>query len=58
MTFRYTDATIEVPHLNLRQSWDIYFHFKTTAENGVLFHNKGPTDYIKLVLIGRCPPIA
>lgn len=52
VTFRYTDATIEVPHLNLRQSWDIYFHFKTTAENGVLFHNKGPTDYIKLVLIG------
>ncbi|KAL3247876.1 hypothetical protein MRX96_056793 [Rhipicephalus microplus] len=52
VTFRFTDATIEVPHLNLRHSWDVYFHFKTTAENGVIMHSKGPTDYVKLVLIG------
>lgn len=52
VTFRFTDSTIEVPHLNLRHSWDVYFHFKTTAENGVIMHSKGPTDYVKLVLIG------
>lgn len=52
VTFRFTDATIEVPHLNLRHSWDVYFHFKTTAENGVIMHSKGPTDYVKLMLIG------
>ncbi|XP_077561755.1 neurexin-4 [Haemaphysalis longicornis] len=52
VTFRFTDATIEVPHLNLRHSWDVYFHFKTTAENGVLMHSKGPTDFVKLVISG------
>lgn len=56
VTFRFTDATIEVPHLNLRHSWDVYFHFKTTAENGVLMHSKGPTDFVKLVISGRAPP--
>lgn len=34
-------------------SGDIYFQFKTTAENGVLVHSQGPTDYIKIMLVGK-----
>lgn len=52
VTFRSTNATIEVPDFNLRHSWDVYFHFKTTAENGVIMHSKGPTDFIKLMIDG------
>lgn len=32
-------------------SGDIYFEFRTTIENAVIFHSKGPTDYIKLTII-------
>ncbi|KAJ6647209.1 Neurexin-4 [Pseudolycoriella hygida] len=51
VTFRVTDATINLPPFDMGHSGDIYFEFKTTTENAVLFHAKGPTDYIKLSII-------
>lgn len=48
ITFRITDSTINLPPFDMGHSGDIYFEFRTTAENAVLFHAKGPTDYIKL----------
>ncbi|UYV79517.1 CNTNAP1 [Cordylochernes scorpioides] len=50
ITFRYDDATVDLPTFDMSHSGDIYFHFKTTAENGVMIHSTGPTDYIKVVL--------
>lgn len=38
VTFRVTDATIELPHFDMGHSGDIYFEFRTTIENAVLFH--------------------
>lgn len=52
VTFRITDATINIPRFDMGHSGDIYLEFKTTQENAVLFHSKGPTDYIKLSIIG------
>lgn len=51
VTFRIADATINLPPFDMGHSGDIYFEFKTTAENAVLFHAKGPSDYIKLSII-------
>ncbi|XP_065156246.1 neurexin-4 isoform X1 [Atheta coriaria] len=52
VTFRISDATIGLPTFDMGHSGDIYFEFKTTIENAVLFHSKGPSDYIKLSIIG------
>jgi contactin associated protein-like 2 len=52
VTFRIADATINLPPFDMGHSGDIYFEFKTTTENAVLFQAKGPTDYIKLSIIG------
>ncbi|XP_060801715.1 neurexin-4 [Amyelois transitella] len=52
VTFRITDAIITLPAFDLGHSGDIYFEFKTTKENAVLLHAKGPQDYIKLSIIG------
>lgn len=51
VTFFYEDATIDLPTFDMGHSGDIYFQFKTTAENGVLVHSRGPTDYIKIMLV-------
>lgn len=51
VTFRITDATINLPRFDMGHSGDIYLEFKTTQENSVLFHAKGGTDYIKLSII-------
>lgn len=48
VTFRYPDATVEIPKFNWAHSGDIYFQFKTTAENGILVHSKGYQDFIKV----------
>ncbi|KAI1289291.1 Neurexin-4 [Halotydeus destructor] len=48
VTFRYSDATIDLPTFDMGYSADIYLQFKTTADSGVLFHSKGPNDFIKL----------
>lgn len=52
VTFRITDATINLPRFDMGHSGDVYLEFRTTQENSVLFHSKGPTDYIKLSLLG------
>lgn len=52
VTFRITDATINVPRFDMGHSGDVYLEFKTTQENAVIFHARGPTDYIKLSIIG------
>lgn len=52
VTFRIDDATIDLPTFDMGHSGDIYFEFKTTVENAVIMHSKGPTDYIKISIIG------
>lgn len=52
VTFRITDAAIAIPTFDMAHSGDIYFEFKTTVENAVIIHSKGPTDYIKISIIG------
>ncbi|KAL9908439.1 neurexin-4 isoform 1-T1 [Glossina fuscipes fuscipes] len=52
VTFRIADATINLPPFDMGHSGDIYLEFKTTLENAVIFHATGPTDYIKLSIIG------
>lgn len=49
ITFRYSDSTVEIPSFVWRHSGDIYFQFKTTAENGILVHSKGYQDFIKVM---------
>ncbi|GIX99848.1 neurexin-4 [Caerostris darwini] len=51
VTFYYEDATIDLPNFDMGHSGDIYFQFKTTAENGVFVNSRGPTDYIKIMLV-------
>nr|CAG4640603.1 EOG090X00DN [Eulimnadia texana] len=48
VTFRVADATIEFPTFDIGHSGDIYLEFRTTTENAVLLHSKGPVDYIKI----------
>lgn len=52
ITFKITDANIELPPFDMGHSGDIYFEFRTTVENAVIFHAKGPNDYIKLSING------
>lgn len=40
VTFRVTDATINLPSFDMGHSGDVYFEFRTTIENAVLFHAK------------------
>lgn len=40
VTFRITDATINLPTFDMGHSGDIYLEFKTTIENAVIFHSK------------------
>ncbi|XP_073984244.1 neurexin-4 isoform X1 [Rhodnius prolixus] len=51
VTFRISDASIELPTFDIGHSGDIYFEFKTTVKNAVLLHSKGPSDFIKLAII-------
>ncbi|XP_064214176.1 neurexin-4 isoform X2 [Tribolium castaneum] len=52
ITFRISDATINLPTFDMGHSGDIYFEFRTAVENAVLFHSKGPSDFIKLSIVG------
>lgn len=51
VTFRIVDATINLPTFDMGHSGDIYFEFRTTVENAVIFHSTGITDFIKLTLM-------
>ncbi|KYN19702.1 Neurexin-4 [Trachymyrmex cornetzi] len=48
VTFRIRDASINLPTFDIGHSGDIYFEFKTTIQDAVIIHSKGPTDYIKV----------
>ena len=48
VTFRVSDATIDFPTFDMGHSGDILFEFKTTTQNAVLIHSRGPSDYIKV----------
>lgn len=55
ITFRIADANINLPTFDMGHSGDIYFEFRTTVENAVIFHADGPKpnyDYIKLSING------
>lgn len=51
VTFRIRDATIDLPPFDMGHSGDIYFEFKTTISDAVIFESRGPTDMIKLNII-------
>lgn len=53
VTFRIADSTIDLPTFDMGHSGDIYLEFRTTVDNAVILHSKGPTDYIKLSIIGN-----
>ncbi|XP_018305702.1 neurexin-4 isoform X2 [Mycetomoellerius zeteki] len=48
VTFRIRDASINLPTFDIGHSGDIYFEFKTTIQDAVIIHSKGPIDYIKI----------
>ncbi|XP_055611113.1 neurexin-4 isoform X3 [Uranotaenia lowii] len=52
VTFRIKDATINLPPFDMGHSGDIYFEFKTTIEDAVILHARGPTDFIRLNIVG------
>uniref|UniRef100_A0A1B6CD05 Neurexin-4 n=2 Tax=Clastoptera arizonana TaxID=38151 RepID=A0A1B6CD05_9HEMI len=52
VTFRIADATINLPVFDMGHSGDIYFEFRTTIKNAVIIHSKGPTDFIKISILG------
>ena len=52
VTFRIVDASINIPRFDMGHSGDVYLEFRTTQENAVLFHARGPTDFIKLSING------
>lgn len=68
VTFRVTDSTINLPPFDMGHSGDVYFEFKTTIENAVLFHAQvikmhpfqRPSNLLNLCLIlllNRVQPI-
>ena len=51
VTFRSTESYVVLQQLNARLQFSIYFKFKTTEENGLLFFNGGQgNDFIALEL--------
>jgi len=53
VTFRIADASINLPTFDMGHSGDTYFEFRTTTENAVIIHSKGPAGYIKVSIIGK-----
>ncbi|XP_063218125.1 neurexin-4 [Bacillus rossius redtenbacheri] len=52
VTFRVSDATIDLPTFDMGHNGDIYFEFKTTTDRAVIMHSTGPSDHIKISIIG------
>ena len=53
VTFRVSDATIDLPPIELGYSGDIYFEFRTTKESGTFLHVEGPEDFLKVSINGE-----
>ena len=59
VTFRVSDATIDLPPIQMGYSGDIFFEFRTTKEKGTFLHVEGPDDYLKVSMVGEFPsPLA
>lgn len=55
VTFKTANSTIRIsktPGFDIGHSGNISLEFKTLQDDGVLFHSKGPTDFIKFSIIG------
>ncbi|XP_059490529.1 neurexin-4 isoform X2 [Neocloeon triangulifer] len=52
VTFRISDASINLPRFDMGHIGDIYLEFKTTTADAVILHSTGESDYIKLSIIG------
>ncbi|KAK3105727.1 hypothetical protein FSP39_004342 [Pinctada imbricata] len=50
ITFRKADATIQLATFEAEPSGDIWFQFKTTATDGVMVHQTGDPDFVKVAL--------
>lgn len=50
VTFRISDASINLPTFDMGHSGDIYFEFKTTTTDAVMLHSTGPLDYIQIAI--------
>jgi len=50
VTFRITDATINLPSFDMGHSGDVYFEFRTTIEDAVLFHATVNKNFNKIYL--------
>jgi contactin associated protein-like 2 len=52
VTFRIADATVSLPTFDMGHSGDVYFEFRTTVDDAVIMHSRGPSDYIKISING------
>ncbi|XP_043229455.1 neurexin-4-like [Amphibalanus amphitrite] len=52
VTFRLSDATIDLPPIEMGYSGDIFFEFRTTKESGTFLHVEGPEDFLKVSIVG------
>ncbi|XP_062588516.1 neurexin-4-like [Saccostrea cucullata] len=50
ITFRKADASIHLSTFEAEPSGDIWFQFKTTAFDGIMVHQSGKPDFIKIAI--------
>lgn len=50
ITFRKPDASIKLSTFEAEPSGDIWFQFKTTAFDGIMVHQSGKPDFIKIAI--------
>lgn len=53
VTFRKTDATFDMPTIDVGYNGDIFFEFRTAITSGTFFHITGPEDYMMVFLDGN-----
>eukprot|EP00105_Crassostrea_gigas_P034796 XP_019918944.1 PREDICTED: neurexin-4 isoform X1 [Crassostrea gigas] len=50
ITFRKPDASIKLSTFEAEPSGDIWFQFKTTAFDGIMVHQSGKPDFVKIAI--------
>ena len=50
ITFRKPDASIRLSTFEAEPSGDIWFQFKTTAFDGIMVHQSGKPDFVKIAI--------
>jgi contactin associated protein-like 2 len=53
ITFRKADASIHLSTFEAEPSGDIWFQFKTTAFDGIMVHQSGKPDFIKIAIASK-----